>query len=546
MLTYDRIQQRSVHNAYLSNVGIMDQLVYYRVRNFEIDLRSDDPFHPGNASDVNDWHVWHMAAERGRGKLSDYLKQFRAWHDAFPQHEVVTLTIELKGNDFASSHFAFDTHGENRTPLGLDRRFVEHIGRENFFTPADLLRRAPGARTLAEAIQRAGWPTVDELRGKFIVTIHEYNYFPGTLVGGPPRPWVQWRSQSMWQYSGFDGEHAAARIGFIAPLFLWEHDDMLDQVPWAVFHTEMKDENGKKRARDMRGNRKYQRMILRSGDSDGGSDVLRGYQSAEMNFLLTDRVDWHEHRSARFHNAHLYPFAARGLVGEDVWAVPSELSDKYEPGHLLEIDVRSGDIDGTADNFAFACVQDRTPERTELAALVSVASNKEVHRHAKGCLMARRTTDPGSPFVAIARHGDDEQPQLHWRREQGGGTSFQAAHFPYAGEGLHGEDAAFLRLVLTPTGSGGTRADALASLDGHRWHRVGDPVELPFWLGLQGIGACSNDPRFRTADGGNTRILFANPVRNGRRLYRPSFDHVLKIGNVPELVIRDYSFPRGG
>jgi len=550
-LTYDRIEQRSIHNAYLSNVALLDQLIYYRVRNVEIDLRADPAVNPyAGASDVNDWHVYHAAVpgSQGRGKLSDYLRILRAFHDATPEHEVITLTLELKGDDLGSAAPAFDPHGRHRTPDGLDARLRQQLG-PNLFTPADLMRRAPQARTLLEAIQLAGWPTVEELRGKFIITIHEYNWRGDPRPYPAPHPWVTWRTKSMWEYSGPSGEHALARAAFIAPLFLWKRDDDMLAVPWAIFHTELKEDpgaglHGLERAAAIRRNPRLARSILRSSDNDAGPSSFYASEGAHLNFLLTDHVDWHETPWVRTHNRFLYPFAPAGAIGDAAWVADGPLATARERQHLIEIAVRSGDIDGNADNFVFAYETDPARARTVWSGFVSVASDTaEVPRHAKGCLMARQSTDPGAPFFAVARHGDDEQLQIHWRLAQGGGTQFAATHFPYGGEGLHGEDAIFVRLVMTPTSNGGVRVEGEGSLDHRQWHRIGDPVTFSHWLPLQGIAACSNDPGFVTKDGHAPRFLFGNVTKNEVRYYASSFAAIQRIGHVVQHAVIEHSFP---
>jgi hypothetical protein len=530
----------------------MDQLVYYRVRNVEIDLRADPPVNPyAGASDVDDWHVYHAVAEQGRGKLSDYLRILRAFHDAVPEHEVITITLELKGDDLGSAAPVFDEHGRHRTPDGLDARLRAQLGADNLFTPADLLRRCPRAASLQEALATCGWPTLEELRGKFIVTVHEYNWRGTPRPLPAPHPWVTWRTKSMWAYAGPGGEHVRSRVAFIAPLFLWKTDEALRSVPFAVFHTELKQDpdnglHGLERARAIRRDPALSRMILRSADNDGGATVMAASQRAHLNFLLTDHVDWHRDPWVRTHNRHLYPFSPVGIVGSAAWTEPHATSALRERQHLLEIDVRSGDIDGSADSFVFVHEHVATPQRTTWSAFVSLASDTaEVPRHAKGCLMARQSTQPGSPFFAIARHGDDEQLQIHYRLTPGGGTSFHAAHFPYDGEGMHGEDATFLRLVLTPTASGGVVAEGQGSMDQHRWHRIGPAIELPSWLGLQGIGACSNDPDARTQDGQNPKFFFGNVRKNGVRYFVRSFPHVSAIGRVVDHHVVDHSFEPG-
>merc|ERR1712085_225662 len=99
-----------------------------------------------------DWFVYHIPViDTGTtcDMLSDCLKEFKAWSDANPLHEPVTVWIDLKT--------------ELRDTDLMDQRLA--LSGLDFFTPNDLLGEH---RSLREAVSH-GWPTESDLRGKFIV-----------------------------------------------------------------------------------------------------------------------------------------------------------------------------------------------------------------------------------------------------------------------------------------------------------------------------------------------------------------------------------------
>jgi hypothetical protein len=85
-------------------------------------------------------------------------------------------------------------------------------------------------------------------------------------------------------------------------------------------------------------------------------------------------------------------------------------------------------------------------------------------------------------------------------------------------------------------------AEGLGSLDLRRWQRIGDPVEFPVWLGLQGLAACSNEPNYVTKDRHNPMFFFGNVKKNGVRYFRTSFPKVGRIGDVVTYRFLDHSY----
>jgi len=180
-IAYDQAWQISTHNGYwvdrgtpndflASGVGerILDQLLLDGVRSIEIDIHAD-PHRPGS------FNVFHTAPGNSLcATLADCMAMLRAFHHALPHHEVVTVVLELKGivePTLDPSHTADDLDGVLESELGA-----------LLYRPADLLARcAPGSapagttaddiRSLSDCAAGAGWPSLADLRGRFLVTM---------------------------------------------------------------------------------------------------------------------------------------------------------------------------------------------------------------------------------------------------------------------------------------------------------------------------------------------------------------------------------------
>lgn len=91
----------------------------------------------------------------------------RDWSRANPRHVPILILVELKDE----SHDLLPTQ-----PLPFDREQIDSVDREilavlprdHLFTPDDL---RGSADTLPEAIQKTGWPKVDQLRGKILCAL---------------------------------------------------------------------------------------------------------------------------------------------------------------------------------------------------------------------------------------------------------------------------------------------------------------------------------------------------------------------------------------
>lgn len=174
---YDAVWGAATHNSYWierdrfgergasgTQERILDQLLHEHVRAIELDVHSFDG-RPGVFS------VYHTDKVSNSlcSPLDECLKQLELFQYLVPEHDVVNVVLELKemwGHVFDRSHTIAD----------LDALLRRHLG-DALFTPRELLSRCPPGATLRECARSAGWPTIDRLRGRFIVNVlGNWNY----------------------------------------------------------------------------------------------------------------------------------------------------------------------------------------------------------------------------------------------------------------------------------------------------------------------------------------------------------------------------------
>ncbi|MBI3555077.1 MAG: hypothetical protein HY074_02285 [Deltaproteobacteria bacterium] len=154
------VKRDNVVEAFASGTQerILDQLLFDHVRGLEIDIHKDDAS-PGQ------WSVYHtnMQSNSLCSPLTECLKQLQQFQYAMPKHEVVTVALELKeilGYNFDRKH----------RPSDLDALLEQYLG-PYLYRPADFLSRCLPGTHLRECARQVGWPTIQELRGKFIFTV---------------------------------------------------------------------------------------------------------------------------------------------------------------------------------------------------------------------------------------------------------------------------------------------------------------------------------------------------------------------------------------
>ncbi len=238
----DQVFMKNTHNSYWVNKHpgddafgagpqqrIWDQLVHEHVRSIEVDLHKDidipatnQGYHPG------EFRIYHTNQTENSTtfSLADLLQVLQRFDYAVPNHELVHISIEFKQVDrFGSDDSLFDAASfiSDFHPEDLDRVLWEHLG-SHLYTPGEYLSQCDGhanIRTLRDcsAQDYARWPTIDELRGRYLVTVH------GTDVGSSPGATNE---RAWWMYAGGDGDYRVdIRTRAAFPMFVvggGEHD----------------------------------------------------------------------------------------------------------------------------------------------------------------------------------------------------------------------------------------------------------------------------------------------------------------------------------
>jgi hypothetical protein len=457
---YDRVFQKSVHNAYARSEPLLDQLVYHRVRSVELDIHTS---RAARGAATGDWFVYHeelpFARDSSCSRLSDCLGQLAAFHASIPNHEVVTLFVDLK-DDFSRGH----------RPNDLDAAITEALGRENVLTPADVVGACEGASTVRGSVTGAcHFPTLRDLRGKFLVAV----------TGGSS-------CDAKSPVSVYGGKHPRSRAAFLAPDVDASCEvERYDAHPDVVFLNMPLRDRGRALAVRARG------LVARVyGNGIGGVDTARDFSAARnagATHVATNMVNFEEDAWSMAHLGRGFPFGCPGC------------SDMLEErGSILGVRAQSGDQGDTADS-AYMAYQTDAGDAT-WSALVSVPSS-HVDPLAKGCLVARASEDPGAASIAICRPFDDNPPRAQVRLTSGGPA--QSADLGPIG-GLTLEAPAFLKLALKNVNDG-TDATALASGDGIHWVTV-MKTHVAAHLPIRGVTVSSHG-------GSSVKGLFANLVR---------------------------------
>lgn len=419
-IPYDQVTLKTIHNAYQRDEPLLDQMLYDNVRSIEVDI------HKGKGADApaGQWWVYHIDAPTQDGSnckfLDDCLAAMAAFHQAMPNHEVVTLYVDFK-DDWVTGHM----------PSDFDEHVSDILGRENIAAPADFIAACDGAKTLRESVTgNCKFPSLGSLRGKFIIA--------GTGGSG---------CDANSHVSKYGGDKPAERLAFISadlnancPL------EKYDEHPDIVFLNMNYD--GRAQAQAVRDKGLIGRIY--KGGLNGGLDTQEdfvGAKTAGAQHLATDKVNVEQDPWSTTQSAKGFPFSCNGCDA------------LRESSPLLAMSATSGDQWDKADSGFYAYVND-TGEAT-WTAMISVPSS-HTEEFAKACLIARASEEPGAANVAFCRPFDNHPPRLQLRLKDGDATTSEDAP---AWPGFSSETAFFVRLHLKPDGED-TEVEAYVSKDG--------------------------------------------------------------------------------
>ncbi|MFI5150210.1 MAG: Ca2+-dependent phosphoinositide-specific phospholipase C [Bacteroidia bacterium] len=162
-IRYNQVQQLSSHNSFTPHRLKPDIRVQADsgIRSFELDIHARAFGRHAYPSHV--WKVYHLTHRKSREiyghTLNDFLFKFNQWHQQHPNHEVITIWLQLRGG-WDSGH----------KPEALDTVLLKALPPGCVYTPDDLLAGSTQAANLQEAVA-AGWPELSNLSGKFMIVL---------------------------------------------------------------------------------------------------------------------------------------------------------------------------------------------------------------------------------------------------------------------------------------------------------------------------------------------------------------------------------------
>ena len=189
-LRFNAVQAKGTHNSYhveperpihpshrYTQPPLDAQLAEHGVRQFELDV------HARVEGGFNVLHLPVIDPETTCLALEDCLATTLAWSRAHPTHFPILIWIEPKDELSAPAN----GHQVNSVAVmpTLDPAILSVVPRRHIFTPSDLRGDFASER---DAIMNAGWPTLDQMRGKLVFAMldggrHRDSYLAGTDDG---------------------------------------------------------------------------------------------------------------------------------------------------------------------------------------------------------------------------------------------------------------------------------------------------------------------------------------------------------------------------
>lgn len=155
---YDRVSFKSSHNSYHKKLDLVQQLRFDErrphrggCRGLELDLAA--------RTDGLEWSVEHTSRylTHADDQLRRYLDELLRWSDEYPDHDVITVTLDLKNVPRKVDDW----------PGLLDAYIARHLDPERLFRPAHL----KGDEKDLRAGAKAGWPKLGKLVGSFVLCL---------------------------------------------------------------------------------------------------------------------------------------------------------------------------------------------------------------------------------------------------------------------------------------------------------------------------------------------------------------------------------------
>lgn len=495
---YNQVQQKHSHNTYQRIESPLDIAIYYGVRSVEIDIHISS--RSGGKAVPKDWYVWHTkeSDHTSCDLLSTCLKKFASMSRAIPNHEPMTVWIELKDDK--------DSFDAQHTPDDLDGLFRQQVGEGRVFQPSDLLGLCPGAADLQASVTGAcRWPDLSQLRGRFMFAI----------LGG---------AKSTYKGDGYPGGRAA---------FVQGDAGNVGADTNAVFFNVDMDNVGKAQSIYNAG---FVTRVTEAGNQGDWNKSLE--QKSQL--IGTSQVNFYTAPWSRTNNHYGWPF----------FCLTADCACRTESPAVIGVNAVSEDIWGGSDNFTFLYERQPDDGGRVWSAFISTPDS-HVEPWAKGCVMARKDTSGGSPYFAVCRTAATYPLRVQYRLEPNAETfRKEIAVGPDSADDEH--QHMFVTLSTSRNPSGQTCVSGYGSL--YADDTPGTLIEQKCFnttLPLQGVGASSHADS-PSAQSEPVKFLFGNVSKveatGAAKTYKSADFTVSNVGDVYQssVAVFDGLFPGDG
>lgn len=492
-VTYNEIRQKSAHNTFERDEQYADVLLHHHIRSVEFDIH--------NAKEIGQWNIYHehLNDPTSVRQLTDGVKLLQQFHDLNPNHEVVTVFVDIK-NALNSNH--------------TSAQFDEIISTLPLWTPVETMGKYS---SLSEGILKNGWPSLSSLRGKFIFVITDHiDCETGCYVSKEDDAYVRKAFVALQDMSSY----------ITCDYKVFYNLEYTNRAIAATVHA-----NG------------FVSRVYKSGDGVSTSEEWNSLVEYKVNHLATNLVNYHEYSWSMTHNTYGYPFQA---ISEDI---QNDLVVNYvEDISVITSYVATGDIEGKYDDFAFRY----TDIGNELQVVSQVIdwtaqisnSNSYVEEWAKGCIMARQYVSgdvnnyEGSPYFAICRPADDHYLRVQYRMSKNDDTFVVEGSSSV--DGIDNEGRINVKLVVEIQNNSTICQGYFSTSSGEPWFQIGSTVSFSnIQLRYHGLAASSHghsgtnqDNKCQQNGSYCVKHDFVNVRRNNQPQTVTSFPYNAMIGNV--------------
>ncbi|GLR71686.1 Ca2+-dependent phosphoinositide-specific phospholipase C [Agaribacter marinus] len=405
---YNEISQKSSHNSYSRDEGILDQLVFHRIRSIEFDLHRGKI---GRPSINKDWYVYHtpvIDTKTNCDKFSDCLRELQIFDQQIPQHEVVTVWFDIK-DGFASGQSAEE----------LDAVIKRFIDEDDILKPSDLFNACESATGLKQTVTgNCNWPSLSSLKGKWIFVVTDTSY----------------------------ASNRPTRLGFSSAAISSIND--VGRADKLFFNT---NSSSQALAKYIFDSGFITRRYIVNSQNDFNAAL-----GARVHHIATDKINYRRDTWSKTHNHNGYPFLC----------ILHSCQNYTEVDDIIGINVNSEDIWGSSDNFSFQ-YQNKNQANGRWEAAVNVASS-HVDPFAKSCLMARAELSAQSPYFAVCRLSDNGPLVTQYRMRYGDRTNAKNGTIRNV-TGISQNDLSYIKIDVY---SNGRCISGQGSRDGISWTTI--------------------------------------------------------------------------